>query len=39
MKNWEKEALDWLEKSLKPFPQELNEIDWKLGLSEKTERL
>lgn len=39
MKIWEKEAVDWLEKSLKPFPQELNEIDWKLGLSEKTERL
>jgi predicted HTH transcriptional regulator len=39
MKNWEKDAINWLEKSLKPFPQELNEIDWKLGLSEKTEKL
>ena len=39
MKNWEKEAVVWLEKSLKPFPQELNAVDWKLGLSEKTERL
>ena len=29
MKIWEKEAIDWLEKSIKPFPQELNEIDWK----------
>jgi len=39
MKNWENEAIKWLEKSLKPFPQELNQIDWKLALSEKTERL
>lgn len=39
MKSWEKEAINWLEKSLTPFPQELNEIDWKLGLSEKTKRL
>ena len=39
MKNWEKDAINWLTKSLEPFPQELNEIDWKLGLSEKTERL
>lgn len=29
----------WLEKSLKPFPQELNEIDWKLDLSPKTDHL
>ena len=39
MKIWEKEAVNWLEKSLKPFPQELNEVDWKFSLSEKTERL
>ncbi|MBP9727962.1 MAG: putative DNA binding domain-containing protein [Candidatus Moranbacteria bacterium] len=39
MKIWEKEAEDLLSKSLNPFPQELNEIDWKLGLSEKTDRL
>jgi len=39
MKNWEKEAMNWLEKSLKPFPQELNEIDWKCQLSTKTDRL
>ncbi len=39
MKIWEKEAIDWLEKSIKPFPQELNEIDWKLDLSPNTERL
>lgn len=39
MKIWEKEAVEWLEKSLKPFPQELNEIDWKCQLSTKTDRL
>ncbi|MFA7319009.1 MAG: ATP-binding protein [Parcubacteria group bacterium] len=39
MNNIEKEALIWLEKSLKPFPQELNEIDWKCQLSTKTDRL
>jgi len=39
MKNWEVEALMWLEKSLRPFPQELNELDWKLSLSENTARL
>lgn len=39
MKDWEKTTIDLLGKSIKPFPQELNEIDWKLGLSEKTERL
>lgn len=39
MKIWGKEAIDWLEKSIKPFPQELNEIDWKLDLSPNTDRL
>src|SRR3990167_3516159 len=39
MKIWEKEAIDWLEKSIKQFPQELNEIDWKLDLSPNTDRL
>jgi predicted HTH transcriptional regulator len=39
MKNWENEAVKWLEKSLRPFPQELNEIDWKCQLSTKTDRL
>lgn len=39
MKKWEGEAKELLERSLQPFPQELNEIDWKLGLSEKTDRL
>lgn len=39
MKIWEKEAVGWLENSIKPFPQELNEIDWKLDLSPNTDRL
>jgi len=39
MKTWEKEAIGWLERSIRPFPQELNEIDWKLDLSPNTERL
>jgi len=39
MINWEKEAIVLLERSLKPFPQELNEIDWKLELSPNSERL
>ncbi len=39
MKIWGKEAIDWLEKSIRPFPQELNEIDWKLDLSPNTDRL
>lgn len=39
MEKWEKKAIDWLEKSLKPFPQELNEIDWKSDISTKTDRL
>lgn len=39
MKSWEKEATNYLTKSITPFPQELNEIDWKLGLSPDTDRL
>ena len=39
MENWTYTALQLLQKSLKPVPQELNEIDWKSGLSDKTERL
>lgn len=39
MKIWEKEAIELLKKSLEPFPQELNELDWKLTLSAKTEKL
>ena len=37
--NWKEKALILLDKSLKPVPQELNEIDWKGGLSDDKERL
>lgn len=37
--NWQEKALTLLEKSLNPVPQELNEIDWKGGLSDDKERL
>lgn len=33
MKAWEKRAVELLEKSLYPVPQELNELDWKFDLS------
>lgn len=39
MSDWINNALEALAKSLKPFPQELNEIDWKSGLSPKSQRL
>ena len=35
----EKRCRSLLIKSLRPIPQELNEIDWKVGLTSKTERL
>ena len=37
--NWKEKALDILEDSLYPVAVELNELDWKSGLSCKTERL
>lgn len=37
--NWKEKALLLLDKSLNPVPQELNEIDWKGGLSDDKERL
>ena len=37
--NWKEKAILLLDKSLKPVPQELNEIDWKGGLSDDKERL
>lgn len=37
--NWKQRALDLLKDSLEPVPSELNEIDWKSGLSDKTDRL
>ena len=39
MKNWEKRALDLLDRTLRPIPAEINELDWKTTLSQKSERL
>ncbi|MFH1561889.1 MAG: ATP-binding protein [Nitrospirota bacterium] len=39
MKQWEKQAVALLDKSLSPVPHELNELDWKSNLSTKTEKL
>ena len=39
MSNWIENALQALDRSLNPISQELNEIDWKSGLSNKSERL
>lgn len=36
---WKEKALKTLQDSLIPVPAELNELDWKSGLSCKTERL
>ena len=33
IKNWIRKAIEYLEHSLTPIPQEINEIDWKEGLS------
>lgn len=37
--NWKEKAIQLLNNSLYPIPTELNELDWKSGLSDKTERL
>lgn len=37
--NWKEKAIILLDKSLNPIPQEMNEIDWKGGLSDDKERL
>ena len=37
--DWQEKALKTLRNSLIPVPTELNELDWKSGLSLKTERL
>ena len=37
--SWKDNAIDILRSSLRPVPTELNELDWKSGLSCKTERL
>lgn len=36
---WKEKAIKILKDSLYPIPSELNELDWKSGLSDKTERL
>lgn len=36
---WQEKAIKYLKNSLSPIPIELNEIDWKSGLSPKTDRL
>ena len=38
-KAWINKAMDWLEDSLMPVPQELNEIDWKQDLSSNNKKL
>ena len=38
-KHWVSIALTCLEDSLSPVPHELNEIDWKLSLSDNKDRL
>jgi predicted HTH transcriptional regulator len=37
--NWKERAIKCLNESLYPVPSERNEIDWKSGLSSKTDRL
>ena len=37
--NWKEKAIEILRESLTPIPHELSELDWKSGLSPKTERL
>lgn len=39
MKSWETRALDLLERTLNPVPTEINELDWKSTLSDKSDRL
>lgn len=39
MNSWQDKAIKLLEDSLFPIPQELNNIDWKCALSDKSERL
>ena len=38
-KHWIAQALNWLTQSLEPVPHELNELDWKAGLTGNKERL
>lgn len=38
-KEWQKRAIEHLEKSLNPIPHELNELDWKADISDNRKRL
>mgnify|MGYP000860489296 CR=1 FL=1 len=38
-KNWVAEALDWLADSLEPVPHEINELDWKVAITDHKDRL
>lgn len=37
--DWKERAISLLKESLEPVPSELNEIDWKSGISDKSDRL
>ena len=39
MSSWREQAVKALEDSLYPVPQELNGVDWKCALSDKSEKL
>ena len=39
IKNWIQKAIELLDHSLNPVPQELNELDWKENLSPDTKKL
>jgi hypothetical protein len=39
MKPWIAKAIAYLQSSLSPVPQELNELDWKSSLSPKKDKL
>lgn len=39
MKNWENRALVLLNRTLHPVPAEINELDWKTALTQKSERI
>ena len=39
MNNWQQRALEFLNRSRRPVPSELNEIDWKSALSDNSDKL
>lgn len=38
-KHWVKQALEWLTSSREPVPHEINELDWKVSLSDNRDRI